>query len=193
MEDAGNPWSRFAARFRKEYSWAWLRKEFSSWATKGVFTAIFSLAIGGVVYVFTMMTAGSFFILVVCTFLLIASGFVIVRQAVREVRKPGPRKKDHARAEEMKRRKQIRKLFQEFIDEAERGDDWTDGQFGNWISRIEHAIRPLMEAEVTPFLHLFGRYKEPLILTAKLFEPSVAEKRRDCVTWLRATLYKYWV
>ena len=182
-------WLQFVAWVQKEYPLSWVRKEFSSWAIK----ALFGLAFGGLVYAFMKMEFGSFLLLVFCTFLLLITGTAIIRQMVREVRKSAAKKKDHARSEEMKRRKQIRKLFQDLIDEAEKDDNWTDEQFGNWISQIEHAMRPLMESEVAPFLNLFGHYKGPQLLNVNPFRTSVVDKRRDCVTWLKATMCKYWV
>jgi hypothetical protein len=175
MDNWNDRCSQVVAWLRKEYPLSWVRKEFSSWAIK----ALFGLAFGGVVYAFLKMETGSFLLLVFCTFLLLVTGTAIVRQVVREIRKSAAQKKDHARSEELKRRKQIRKLFQDLIDEAEKSDEWTDGQFGSWISQIEHAMRPLMEADVAQFLNLFGHYKGPQILMINPLRTPVAEKRRD--------------
>ncbi len=53
----------------------YLRKEFTSWLTKGVF----SLALAGIVWVFTSMEWYRFAALIVCVPLLIVSGIAIVR------------------------------------------------------------------------------------------------------------------
>lgn len=181
----GKWWEELWSDTKKDF-----QKEVRSWAVKGAF----GLALAGFAWVVGQMTWYSFLSLAFFTILGVFTGTKVVQDVLRKSRGRGSRKEKTSAEQEADRRKRIRKLFQTLIDEANEGEDWGERQFGQWVSRVEHAMLPLVREEVAEFRELFGDWKMTTVLSIpKPLMPSVDQKRRECLVWLEAMLYKYWL
>jgi hypothetical protein len=171
--------------------WAWLKKEFWSWGIKAIFSAV----LAGIISAFYRMEWQQILLLVVCVPLAIITGWKIVQGFVRDIRKTAPKQTKPVDPEFL-RRKEVRKMFQALIAEAENvGVYWDDRQVDQWVAKVAATMQPLFpEADVESFVKLYGNKYDPRAMIDP-FDTKVLpnERRMQCCAWLNAACLKYWL
>jgi hypothetical protein len=168
----GERWKRF-----KTY----VQTQFASW----FIWWLFSLALTGIVWIFTQMTWYLALFLLLCIIVMVVTMVLGIRRLAHEFH--GADVLNHlqqaeklAKREE-RRTKAVRKLFRELADEGKAGQQWDQQQIEQWIGKIKLSLTPLIPPnDISDYVMALQR------------EPS-NQKREYSLAWLRSVSIKFWV